>query len=132
VFLCGVGVRIGSKRIRTPEGADLSVGAETAVKEHTPTAPALAIGPDAPIQRLAEPLVKTHQKAIPPSLPIVAPAAPALASRPELHPSLPPAAPDVLAELGELAGEVPSSVAETGDLRSLQNAVTEVRGKHTG
>jgi hypothetical protein len=89
-----------SKRIRTPEAADLPVGSETAVKEHTPTAPALASELVAPVQRLADPLSKRIR--MPEST------APPPASGPELHASLPPAISDAQAEL---AGEAPSAAS---------------------
>jgi hypothetical protein len=111
VFLCGVGVRIGSKRILTPEAADLPTFHETVDREHTPIAPALTSEPVTPVQTLVDPRQNVSGRHTP-NLPIVvAPVAPPLANGPELHPSLPPATFDVQAELDEPTGEVPSLVA---------------------
>jgi hypothetical protein len=71
--------------------------------------PALASTSYAPVQRLADPPSKCIRTPQNPDFPICLSSSPA--SGPELHLSLPPATFDVLAELGELAGEVPSAAS---------------------
>jgi hypothetical protein len=51
----GVWVRIRTKRILTPEAADLPTFHETAGRKHTPTASALTSEPVAPVQTLTDP-----------------------------------------------------------------------------